>query len=218
MNYFLVRAWIPVFLICFYLVFRKVGDFIKLFLFALINCTCLVLLICVSVFYFFFGLSLKNFYGANVTIQGLLTSLVFFMVYSDRIHRKLFDGLIAIVLSGFMVLSLGWLYEYPFYYDYSMLFNVDGLIKNWIYYPFFIHSQIICILIVLYFFYTRNFKINSKFLFISNIYLIYAVIMFSSANDIGSIRGISIFDMQILKWFLRLPSAFMLLFLFDENI
>ena len=139
----------------------------------------------------------------NWTYYGLIHWCIFFIFFYQLAIRRDMTNLKAFTLATLATLGGGWLYEVPFWYPVSMFLTRYSI--------FYLNTQIVCLLCLIYEIRRMGFKSNKLILTMGLIFLVFSGIL-SSLRVVPHIKDTAL--NHLLKaniWFYRVPASLFLL-------
>jgi len=200
-EYFFLRQRIPIFLYVFYIHFRDLDN-------PLIDRIIITLLTFMGLIsaYTFSAFILKIPFSDMIpftwTYYGLIHWCIFFFFFFHIANRKGMNSLKSFTLATLATVGGGWLYEVPFFYPESMFISRLSI--------FYINTQIVCLLCLLYEFMKMKFRPNKIILTMLMIFLAFSSFLFFRKVDPISENIINSFLINNI-WFYRTPASLLLI-------
>lgn len=129
--------------------------------------------------------------------SGILTWGIFFLVYYYTGLRAHMNKLTAFTLSMLATVGGGWLYEIPFFHPIKMFISYNTI--------FYINSQIICLLLLVYELHKMGLKMDKKIYLGALLYLAFSGVLLINYRLMARALG------GLYIWSYRLPTCILLL-------
>lgn len=197
-EYFFLRQRIPVFLYVFYIHFRDLDNpIIDRVITTLLTFMGLISVVMFSGF--ILKMPFKDMIPLTWTYYGIIHWCIFFLFFFQLAIRRNMSNLKAFTLATMATVGGGWLYEVPFFYPESMFISRFSI--------FYLNTQIVCLIFLLYEFMKMGFRPNKKILTMLMVFLAFSCLLFFKRHEINW------FNLWMVKnvWAFRIPASLLLI-------